>query len=835
MSLVVNHNLMAANVARNLNAHYGNLSTSTQRLSSGLRINSAADDAAGLAIRELQRADVAALHQGARNVNDAISLIQVADGALQIIDEKLIRMKELAEQASTGTYDSTQRLMIESEYQAMASEITRISIATDFNGIHLLDGTLQGEHNGAGLDATGRMKIHFGTSNDSAEDYYYIEIPEATSAAFGVGNTSTWEDSIDRIEKKYLIRLQNQLDILNENKYIDQTIKDAINTTATNWKVDFRNALESYIPPTDSIASKFSSYDEVKALGTFPTDYANQSSAVHQRWEYAIGHAVFDSLDFYDKISTPNTGDLTVTFNAGGTITISDSSGQSITSTSNNTVTDSSSNIYSYDENGRITDVTIYPNNYIFERNVESGELTHTVGTGDKITYDQNGLVDSVLNTDESVTEFTHLGDSDYAVPTKVKAPDGTEYSFDPKDTNKIQEVSISDGNRVSFGSEIDINIWTPSTSPSGTLHPDSYVFNNTAVYPNIKIENGGKTYTESISHNVAGVKAVGDDFITKNNINEYTFASSFTGVFDLLGNSVSSGQLTFHDESMLIADDGTNTIQFDSNGKVTKIIDQLPVSTLNNYPNTSTSKILSVNDDQYVYEFNGINYYFSISSLSTNSFTSIVDEYGNNLNPNSVGTVINDISGLINKIGAAEAGYTGIQKSLLINNSFHALNIAQNSTALANQDPRFTDAQKCAYYIDQNKMSVQMDCAIRNTVSSCVQPTVLDPNHYTYAGLTICTQQDAQMALRAINQSIVTKDKIRADLGALQNRFENTISNLNTMAENLQASESRISDVDVATEMTEFVRQQILTQAAVAMLAQANSLPQMAMQLIGG
>ncbi|MBQ7606760.1 MAG: hypothetical protein IJU76_02105 [Desulfovibrionaceae bacterium] len=109
------------------------------------------------------------------------------------------------------------------------------------------------------------------------------------------------------------------------------------------------------------------------------------------------------------------------------------------------------------------------------------------------------------------------------------------------------------------------------------------------------------------------------------------------------------------------------------------------------------------------------------------------------------------------------------------------------------------------------------------------------DTQKYTYAGYSIATQEDAQISLEAINEAIVIKDKIRADLGALQNRFENTITNLNTMAENLQAAESRISDADVSTEMTEFVRQQILTQAAVAMLAQANSLPQMAMQLIGG
>ena len=189
MGLAINHNLMAANTANNLNSHYEKLSVSTQRLSSGLRINSAADDAAGLAIRELQRTEIAALQQGSRNASDAISLIQTADGALGVIDEKLTRMKELAEQAATGTYDSTQRLMIESEYQAMASEITRIADATDFNGIHLLDGNLQSNvHNGSGLTPTGKLKVHFGSGNDSAEDYYYIQIGTSTASALGVGN-----------------------------------------------------------------------------------------------------------------------------------------------------------------------------------------------------------------------------------------------------------------------------------------------------------------------------------------------------------------------------------------------------------------------------------------------------------------------------------------------------------------------------------------------------------------------------------------------------------------------------------------------------------------------
>ena len=186
MSASLHHNLMAANTNRNLTSHYSRLSDSVRRLSTGLRVERAADDAAGLAIRELMRADMASLYQGARNINDAISLIQTADGALGVIDEKLIRMKELAEQAATGTYDSTQRLMIDSEFQQMASEIERIARATDFNGIHLLDGSLSGAHDGSGLTATGALKVHFGTANDSAEDYYYVEIGDATLKGLGL-------------------------------------------------------------------------------------------------------------------------------------------------------------------------------------------------------------------------------------------------------------------------------------------------------------------------------------------------------------------------------------------------------------------------------------------------------------------------------------------------------------------------------------------------------------------------------------------------------------------------------------------------------------------------
>ena len=256
--MYINNNSMATNVANTLTSHYSDLKTSTERLSTGLRVNSAADDAAGLAIRELMRTDITALQQGVRNANDAISLLQTADGALAVIDEKLTRMKELAEQAATGTYDSTQRLMIESEYQAMASEITRIANATDFNGIHLLDGNLSSDtHVGTTMAASGKLKVHFGTANDSAEDYYYIQIGTSTASALGVGNQAVGTDgltvSTQEAAQKALVAITNAVVSKDKIRAHLGALQNRLENTISNLTTQSENlqAAESRISDVD--------------------------------------------------------------------------------------------------------------------------------------------------------------------------------------------------------------------------------------------------------------------------------------------------------------------------------------------------------------------------------------------------------------------------------------------------------------------------------------------------------------------------------------------------------------------------------------------------------
>jgi flagellin len=139
MPQVINTNVMSLNAQRNLNASQSSLAVSLQRLSSGLRVNSAKDDAAGLAIGERMNAQVRGMSVAIRNANDGISLAQTAEGALSTVSEALQRMRELAVQSANGSNGAGDRANLNAEYQELSAEITRIASSTKFNGLAILD------------------------------------------------------------------------------------------------------------------------------------------------------------------------------------------------------------------------------------------------------------------------------------------------------------------------------------------------------------------------------------------------------------------------------------------------------------------------------------------------------------------------------------------------------------------------------------------------------------------------------------------------------------------------------------------------------------------------
>jgi flagellin len=140
MALTINNNIASISAQRNLSVSSEALQRSVERLSSGLRITRAADDAAGLGVSETLRAHIRSINQVIRNANDGISLTQIADGAASTIGNLLTRMRELASQSSNGTLGATERSYLDQEFVALRSEIDRIASVTEFNGNFLLSG-----------------------------------------------------------------------------------------------------------------------------------------------------------------------------------------------------------------------------------------------------------------------------------------------------------------------------------------------------------------------------------------------------------------------------------------------------------------------------------------------------------------------------------------------------------------------------------------------------------------------------------------------------------------------------------------------------------------------
>ncbi|MBB6732255.1 flagellin [Cohnella zeiphila] len=139
--MIINHNLNAMNAHRNLVFNNTQQGKSSEKLSSGYRINRAADDAAGLSISEKMRAQIKSLDQAQRNAQDGVSLVQTAEGAMSEVSDMLGRMKELATQASNGTYNASDLDAMNKEYSALKNAITSIATNTKFNGITLLNNT----------------------------------------------------------------------------------------------------------------------------------------------------------------------------------------------------------------------------------------------------------------------------------------------------------------------------------------------------------------------------------------------------------------------------------------------------------------------------------------------------------------------------------------------------------------------------------------------------------------------------------------------------------------------------------------------------------------------
>jgi flagellin len=193
MPAIINTNVMSLNAQRNLNMSQSAMATAVQRLSSGLRINSAKDDAAGLAISQRMTAQVRGMNVAIRNANDAISLSQVADGALGSVGDMLQRMRELAVQSANATNGSGDRSNLDAEFQQLGSEITRVLANTKFNGLAVLGANAGTQTFQVGADSSDTINVTTTEmdNNASVTAVTSTNITSATNASAAINLVDT--------------------------------------------------------------------------------------------------------------------------------------------------------------------------------------------------------------------------------------------------------------------------------------------------------------------------------------------------------------------------------------------------------------------------------------------------------------------------------------------------------------------------------------------------------------------------------------------------------------------------------------------------------------------
>jgi len=270
MSMSVNTNVTSLNAQRNLSTTQSQLSTSMQRLSSGLRVNSAKDDAAGLAISERMSAQVRGMNVAIRNANDGISLAQTAEGALGKVGDSLQRMRELAVQARNGTNSGSDKDSLDKEYQQLASEITRVLGGTTFNGAAILGASAGAKDFQIGANTTTNDVITVTTTDMTAD----ASITAVTTGAVIDSSTSTatLATVIDNID--------DAIDKVNSERALYGATQNRFDSVISNLQTSVENqsAAKSRITDADfaSETSNLSRAQILQQAGTAMVAQANQ-------------------------------------------------------------------------------------------------------------------------------------------------------------------------------------------------------------------------------------------------------------------------------------------------------------------------------------------------------------------------------------------------------------------------------------------------------------------------------------------------------------------------------------------------------------------------------
>ncbi len=775
--MIIQHNLSAM-VAGDANLrNLAGIKKRTEKLSTGYKINRAADNAAGLGISEKMRSQIRGLSQATSNANDAISLVQTAEGALQETENVLQRMRELAVQSANGTYTDDDREQIDYEVDALKKEIDRIAESTEFNTMKLLNGGIgmkfEGKH-GAKSNEYGAL---YGSINEDlaigggkiyvTSDIQGMYLKFTTGASGKGGENAFYDDNSMNIT----------INLVEGENYTDDQIQKLIDNaniekcaSAAGGAMTFRSEV-GQIKGAEAITGGSETYESYEV----PVDISTVT-LLSDSWGVADSDGVIivtndsfcgqpdqDILAFYEPYTIRENQDSSINIYLNQlnsyTYKFTPKDPESEKQLKfihfalvDNTNTNGTTTIKRYVEDEGYIYKTI-PNK--FEFMIEDDVLT--VYMKNKTFVDSNSLM-SMMKEELSNNGY------DYKITADVEA---VWPLCDFSTEEEIQQVIEQNPGKVHLsyrtyntGSYMKSRFSPSSTSPNNeasTIIPSMEYF---GTIPGIR----------QVAEGDLSPLLIQEDNGTEGSSDYITFTADTYGKAEDYGSVVKNFVISTEQDMS----PGKETVEIDEDTETAT----LHLATGTRYTNEDIERLLSKK---------GLNYKVALT-----------DRYA----PDG------------SKDGSVYFNTTG---QVYINQTVAGQGVGIETIA--------DKSDRIIFQIGANgteDQQVGMD--IVN--ASCAAIGVAD--------VDVSKQDEANKAIEDIDKAITIVSTYRAKMGALQNRMEKSVNSLNTANENLSDAESRIRDTDVASEMVEYQKNNILQQASQSMLAQANQQPNGILSLLG-
>jgi len=906
-----------------------------ERLSTGKRINSAKDDAAGLAISTRMEAQTRGLNMAIRNANDGISLIQTAEGATDEVTNILQRMRELAVQSVNGTNNAQDRAALNDEVQQLKTEIDRIASTTQFNNINILDGSFKDKKFQIGdkADQTVGLSIASMKTKDLGMSPNSLGGDMLVSARISPAAVDAGDIEINGQALGAITALDDMEDIIkNINENVD-------NVTASGFNVVTAKNVGNGVTTTGQLQIK------VQALGSTAAQATTFNITASNSMDELIANINAESNGLV-KASKDDTGRLVLSNDTGATIMVNDQSGSAagaydgasgfIDSGAAATYTNGTFNGFLKLESKDGSPIRIERGNY---GQTSTGSLTDLAAIGyrelssepEQENYMATGLnltaagvsgawtktdvtINGVEIWDEDIDTDSFQGKleaiNNFTETTGVSASAYFEKTFDmsgvvfPND----QAVTIN-GEQIEMGATLsafadNINAATAQTGLVATVSGNNLTLSGANVQsvaighidPNVTTDltstvsamgqsDAARTIVISSADVVAGrtiqLVARGDGGTAASFAATYTIKTGDTksSVATALRNAVLAtasqvnGQTGYSgglSAAALTAVNGTLTfaagssaygnVEIELRTTMARVDDYSIVASNVSDPGANSAVAATITlDTADVVAGRTIQLSFNQGKTSTNqvgqdftvSYTIQTGDTATDVASALVAAIQNTSSGMYAGRGSGfsgtalevsnAAGVITIAATALYGTAYGELSFIKAPMGIAethygairldsvNNQPISIALGDSAAVAEHGLLEMNVGAADHEVNA----PSMGSTSGQAVSGLGVLSQSAATKAISVIDNALETVNKSRSYLGAMQNRLNNTINNLDNIVTNTEASKSRILDTDYAKETTELARSQIIAQAATAMLAQANQAPQSVLALL--